>query len=129
MFYTITQKRISILILYVFSLELCKKIFSAYNDGFEQSLEIGPDSVALTVTDLVQETTICSPEFLLAAWSLLMSQEQDLLMNHIARIPITPNQQVTMELNEVFSSVGAQDMDTSVSVDLDIFEFHWESFL
>ena len=45
-------------------------------------------------------------------------------------MPITPNQEGTMELrNEVLSSVGAQDLDTSsyqVS-DLEDIEFNWEN--
>ena len=50
---------------------------------------------------------------LLAARSLLLSQRQDFLNNHPARVPITPNQQGLMEMrDEVLSSVGAQDMDT-----------------
>ena len=36
------------------------------------------------------------------------------LNNHLARVPVTPNQQGTHEIKEeVFSSVGAQDMDTN----------------
>ena len=48
---------------------------------------------------------------------------------HLARVPITPNQEGTMEMRqEVLSSVGAQDLDTScyqVS-DLEDIEFNWE---
>ena len=91
-------------------------IFSVSNDGIEWSLDFGPDSVTLTVQDLVQEMTISSQEIPLAAWSLLSSQRQDFLNNHLARVPITPNQEGTMEMrDEVLSSVGAQDMDTSRS--------------
>ena len=50
--------------------------------------------------------------------------------NHLARVPITPNQERTMEMrDEVLSSVGAQDLDTSsyqVS-DLEDKEFNWEN--
>ena len=74
--------------------------------------------------------TISSQEIPLAAWSLLLSQRQDFLKNHLARVPTTPNQEGTMEMrDEVFSSVGAHDMDTSgyqVS-DLDDVEFYWEN--
>ena len=58
-----------------------------------------------------------------------MSQRQDFLNNHLARVPITPNQEGTIEMRkEVLSSVGAQDLDTSsyqVS-NLEEIEFIWE---
>ena len=89
-------------------------IFSVSNDAIEWSLEFAPDSVTLTVKDLVQEMTISSQGIPLADWSFLFSQTQDFLNNHLARDPNTPNQEGTMEMrDEVFSSVGAQDMDTS----------------
>ena len=46
--------------------------FSVSNDGIEWSLEFGPDSVTLTVKDLVQEMIISSQEVPMAAWSLLL---------------------------------------------------------
>ena len=50
--------------------------------------------------------------------------------NHLARVPVIPNQQGTHEMRDnVHSSVGAQDLDTSgyqVSSDLDDVEFYWE---
>ena len=50
----------------------------------------------------------------LAAWNLLRSQRQEFKNNHVARNPVTPNQQGTHEMKYgVLSSVGAQDMDTS----------------
>ena len=50
----------------------------------------------------------------LAAWQLLLSQRQDFLDNNLPRVPITQNQEGTMEMrDEVLSSVGAQDLDTS----------------
>ena len=83
-------------------------IFSVSNDSIERSLDFGPDSVTLTVTDLVQEMTISSQEIPLAAWSLLWSQRQDFLNNHLARVLVTLNQQGTHEMrDEVLSSVGA----------------------
>ena len=104
-------------------------IFSVSNDSFEWSVDFGPDSVTLTVKTLVQEMTICSQEIPLAAWSLLLSQRQQFLKNHLALVPVTPNQQGTHELrDDVLSSVGAQDMDPSgyqVSTDLDDVEFYW----
>ena len=48
-------------------------IFSVSNDGIECSLDFGPDSVTLTVNDLVQGMTISSQEFPLAACRLLLS--------------------------------------------------------
>ena len=61
---------------------------------------------------------------------MLLSQSQAFLNNHLAQVPITPNQQGTFEVREeVLSSVGAQDLDTSsyqVS-DLEDIEFNWEN--
>ena len=105
-------------------------IFSVSNDGKQWTLDFGPDSVTIAVNDLDQNITISSQEKPLAAWQLLLSQRQDFLNNHLARVPITPNQEVTMEMrDEVLSSVGAQDLDTSsyqVS-DLEDIEFSWEN--
>ena len=108
-------------------------IFSVSNDRIEWSLDFGPDSVTLTVKDLVQEKTISSPETPLAPWSLLLSQIQQFLNNHLERFPVTPNQQGTHELrDEVLSSVGVQEgLDTSgyrvSAADLDNVEFYWET--
>ena len=105
-------------------------IFSVSSDGIQWTLDFGPDSVTIAVTDLDQNITISSQEIPLAAWQLLLSQRQDFLNNHLARVPITPNQEGTMEMrDEVLSSVGAQDLDTSgyqVS-DLEDLEFNWEN--
>ena len=107
-------------------------IFSVSSDGIDWCLDFGPDSVTLTVKDLVQEMTISSREIPLAAWSLLLSQRQQFLKNHLARVSVSPNQQGTHEMrDEVLSNVGAQEgLDTSgyqVSADLDDVEFHWEN--
>ena len=51
------------------------------------------------------------------------------MKNHAARVPVTPNQQGTLEMmDEVLSSVGAQEMDTSVFhlSDLDNVIFYWK---
>ena len=76
-----------------------------------------------------KKITISSQEIPLAAWQLFLSQRQDFLNNHLAQVPITPNQEGTMEMREeVLSSVGAQDLDTSsyqVS-DLEDIEFNWD---
>ena len=105
-------------------------IFSVSNDGIQWTLDFGPDSVTIAVNDLDQKITISSQEIRLAAWQLLLAQRQDFLNNHLARVPITPNQEATMEMrDEVHSSVGAQDLDTSsyqVS-DLEDIEFNWEN--
>ena len=86
-------------------------------------------SVTITVNDLDQNIIISSQELPLAVWQLLLTQRQDFLNNHLAGVPITPNQEGTMEMrDEVISSVGAQDLDTSsyqVS-DLEDIEFNWE---
>ena len=74
--------------------------------------------------------TISSPTIALKAWSLLLSQRQDFLNNHLARVPVTPNLEGTMEMRGVvLSGVGAQDMDTSecqVST-LDDVELYWKN--
>ena len=71
-----------------------------------------------------------SQEIPLAARHLLLSQRQEILNNHLAHVPITPKQQGTFKMREeVLSSVGAQDLDTSsyqVS-DLEDIEFNWEN--
>ena len=105
-------------------------IFSVSNDCIESSLDFGPDSVTPTVKDLVQEMAISSQEIPLTAWSLLLSQKQQFLNNHLPRVPVTPNQQRTHEMkDEVLSSVGAQEgLDTSgyqVSADVDDVDFFW----
>ena len=105
-------------------------IFSVSNDGIQWTLDFGPDSVTIAVNDLDQNITISSQEIPLAAWQLLLSRRQDFLNNHVARVPLTPNQEGTMEMrDEVLSSVEAQDLDTSsyqVS-DLEDIEFNWEN--
>ena len=105
-------------------------IFSVSNDGNQWNLDFGSDSVTIAVNDLEQNITISSQEIPLAAWQLLLSQRRDFLDNHLSRVPITPNQEGTKEMrDEVLSSVGAQDLDTSsyqVS-DLEDIEFDWEN--
>ena len=104
--------------------------FSVSNDGIQWTLDFGPDSVTISVKDLDQNITISSQEIPLAAWQLLLSQRQDFVDNHLARVPVTENQEGTMESrDEVLSSVGTQDLDTSsyqVS-DLEDIEFNWEN--
>ena len=105
-------------------------IFSVSNDGIQWTLDFGPDSVTIAVIDLDHNLTISSQEIPLAAWQLLLSQKQDFLNNHPAQVSINPNQQGIFEMREeVLSSVGAQDLDTSsyqVS-DLEDMEFNWEN--
>ena len=102
-------------------------IFS--NDGIQWTLDFGTDSVTIAENGLDQNITISSQEIPLAASQLLLSQRQDFSNNHLARVPITPNQEGTIEMREeVLSSVGAQDWDNSsyqVS-DLEDIEFNWE---
>ena len=88
----------------------------------------GPDSVLLTVENLVQEKTIRSQLFLWATFSLVMSQGHDFLKKQLAQVPISPNQQKTMEMwDEVLSSVGLQDWDTSEQVSGVSFRGNWIS--
>ena len=104
-------------------------IFLVINEGIQWILDFGPDSVTIAVNDLDHKITISSKEIPLAAWQLLLSQRQDFLNNQLARVPITPNQEGTIEMREeILSSVGAQDFDSSsyqVS-DLEDIEFNWE---
>ena len=103
--------------------------FTVSNNGTQWILDFGPDSVVLSVKDVDENLTISSLEIPLAAWSLLLSQKQEFLDNHLSRVPITPNQQGTFEMREeVLSSVGAQDTDTSgyELSDLEHIEFSWE---
>ena len=115
----------------IYSVNLHKviMIFSVSSDGIQWTLDFGPDSVTIAVNDLDQNITISSQEIHLAAWQLLLDQRQDFFNNHLARVPITPNQERTMEMrDEVLLCVGAQDLDTSsyqVS-DLEDIEFNWE---
>ena len=89
-------------------------IFSVSKDGMQWTLDFGSDSVTIAVNDLDQNITISSQEIPLAAWQLLLSQRQDFLNNHLLRVPITPNKEGTIEMREeVLSSVGAQDLDTT----------------
>ena len=103
--------------------------FTVSSNGTQWILDFGPDSVVLSVKDLDENLTISSLEIPLAAWSLLLSRRQKFLNNHLPRVPKTPNQQGTFEIREeVLSSVGAQDTDTSAYElsDLEDIEFSWE---
>ena len=89
-------------------------IFAVSNEGIQLFLDSGLNSVHLTVRNLVPEMTISSLGSLLPAWNLLLSKIQDFLVNHLAQIPITPNQKETFEVREeVLASAGPQDMDIS----------------
>ena len=105
-------------------------IISVSNDEIQWTLDFGPHSVTFSVNYLDQNVTISSQEKPLAACQLLLSQRQDFLNNHLGQVLITPNQQGTFEMREeVLSSVGAQNLDTSsyqVS-DLEDIEFNWEN--
>ena len=102
--------------------------FSVSNDGIQWTVDFGSDSVTIEVNDLDQKLTISSQAIPLAAWQLLLSQRQAFLNNHLAQVPITPNQQGTFEMRELLSSVGAQHLDTSSSKvsDLEDIEFNLE---
>ena len=103
--------------------------FTVFNNGTQWTFDFGPDSVVLFVKDLDENLTISTLEILLAAWSLLLSQKQDFLDNHLPRVPITPYQQRTFEMRkEILSRVGAQDTGTRgyELSDLEDIEFSWE---
>ena len=102
--------------------------FTVSNNGTQWTCDCAPDSVVLTIKDLDDNLTIISQEIPLATWSLLLSQRQEFLDNHLSRVPITPNQQGTFERREVLASVGAQDTNTSgyKLPDIEEIEFSWE---
>ena len=105
-------------------------IFSVSNDGIQWTLDFGPDYVTIAVNVLDQNITISSQEKPLAAWQLLLSQRQVFLNKHLPRVPFTQNQEGTIELrDEVLSSVGAQDLDTSSyqGSDLEDKKFNWKN--
>ena len=65
----------------------------------------------------------------LLASSLLFSWKQDLLNNLLVQVPVNPNHQWNMQVqDEVFSSVAKQDIDTSgyQLSDLEVIHFPWE---
>ena len=105
-------------------------IISVSNAWIQQTLDFAPDSVTIAVIDLVQIITISSQGRPLAARQLLLSQRQDFSDNHLPRVPITQNQEGTVEMREeVLSNVGAHDLDTSsyqVSY-LEDMDFNWET--
>ena len=103
--------------------------FTVYNNGTQWILDFGTDSVVLSVKDVDENLTISSLDFPLAAWSLMLSQRQEFLDNHLPRVPITPNQQGTFEMREeVLSSDGAQDTDSRgyELSDLEDIQFSWK---
>ena len=65
-------------------------VFSVSNDGIEWHLDYEPDSVTLTSKDLVQKMTIFSLEIPVVIWSMLLTQIQDFLKNHLERVLSTP---------------------------------------
>ena len=82
-------------------------IFLVSNDGIQWTLDFAPHSVTIALNDLLQNITISSQEKPLAHWQLLLSQRQEFLDDHLPRVPITQNQEGTMEMrDEVLSSVG-----------------------
>ena len=100
------------------------------HNGIQETLDFGPDSVTIAVNDVDQKMTITSQEVPLAAWQLLLCQMKDFSDNHLARVPITPNQQGTHEMrDEVLSILGAQDLNTISYqlTDLEYIEFNWEN--
>ena len=90
--------------------------FTVSNNGTQWLSDFGPDSVVLSVKDLDENLTISSLEIPLAAWSLLLSQRQEILDNHLPRVPITPNQQGTFEMREeVLSTAGSSQLKSMSS--------------
>ena len=75
--------------------------FTVSNNGRQWILDFGPDSVVLSVKDLDEKLTTSSLEIPLAPRSLMLSQGQEILDNHLPRVPITPNQQGTFEMRHL----------------------------
>ena len=71
-------------------------IFPVSNDGIDLFLDFGLDSITLTVKALVHEIARSSRETPLSAWTLFLFQRQDFLNKHLARVPITSNQEGTV---------------------------------
>ena len=63
-------------------------IFSVSNNGFEWSLDFEPNSVTLTVDDLVEEKKISSQENPQTAWCLLLSQRGNFLKNDLREFQV-----------------------------------------
>ena len=88
--------------------------FSVSNNETQRTLDISPDSVTIIVKDIVQDLTISSLELPIAAFNTLIDQRQQFLENQLARLPISPNQQGTWEMqDEVRASVGDHDVSQS----------------
>ena len=104
-------------------------IFWVSNNGIHWTLDFGPDSVTIAVNDLVQSTTISSQDISLTGSQLLFPQEHTFWDDHLTRVTVTPNQQGLHEMrDDVLSSLGSQDLDTSSYqlTDLEDIEFNWE---
>ena len=97
---TVNRKFTSIFNLNPSSLQWSNNIFSVSNNTNEWSLDFGPDSFTLTVKELVQKTTKIFHGVHMAAWSLMVSNRHDILCNHIARLPIIPHREGTMEMRD-----------------------------
>ena len=104
-------------------------IFSVSNNGTQWTLDFSRDSVTIIAKDLVQDLTISSLQLPIAAFNSLINQRQQFLENHLARVPITPNQQGMWEMqDEVRASVGDHDVSSDfVPSGLDDIQFHWEN--
>ena len=86
-------------------------IFVDSNEGTQWFLAFGPDSVFLTVKDIVEDSVMSSQESLLPTWKVLVSQREDLLVNRSVQIPMSPNQRKTFEMREeVPTGAGAQQL-------------------
>ena len=103
--------------------------YSVSSNGTLWTLDFSPDSVTIIVKDIVQDLTIASLELPIAAFNSSINQRQQFLDIHLARVPITPNQQGTWEMqDEVRASVVDHDVSSNfVPSYLDDVQFHWEN--
>ena len=105
-------------------------IFSVSNNEIQWTLDIGPDSVTIAVNDLAQNINNQLARNGLGCLAIAVVSKATILDNHLRRFHINPNQQGTFEMREeVPSTVGAQDLDTSSYqlTDLEDIEFNWEN--
>ena len=105
-------------------------IFSVSNDAFEWSLDFEPDSVTLTIKDLVHELTVAFPRNSSGSLELVVVSKTRLFEYSSSASSNYSQPGGTMEMrDEVLSSVDAQDKDTNgyqVFL-LDDLECYWEN--
>ena len=98
--------------------------------SFQWIFNFSPESVRRNVTDLVQKMSTSLLEIPLTAWNLQLQHRQDFLNDSLATYLKNETQRGTTEMkDEVFSSVGTQEMNTCGyhKSDMEDIVLHWES--